>query len=204
MPAITLRGLMVSVISFTIGLTVASLTAAYFPIKIPVNGDLAGSPNRDGHHAEAAGSVSAKQTADNANPDLSSEISLTRIYDGCEDCPDRKVVLSRDGSKKFEDATVTEIHLHSKKERRGKLNAYYFNNLLKLIEAQGYFSMDNQYAMGWVDSVIVTIGVNIGDKRKVIKTRNEGDVPIELWAIYYALEGTLGNVQWEKSPQARP
>ena len=187
MPSNTLRHLMVSVISFTFGLALAGLADTYSRINTPVVSHLAGAPNLD-----------PQQTADNANPDLTSEISFERIYDGCLDCPDRKAVLKGEGSKKFEDATVTEIDLHSKKERRGRLSPYYFNNLLRLIEARGYFSMDNQYAMGWVDSVIVTIGVNIGDKRKVIKTRSEGDVPIELWGIYYAIEGALGNVKWEK------
>ena len=69
-----------------------------------------------------------------------------------------------------------------------------------MIEAQDYFSLNNQYAMGWVDSVIVTISVSIGDKHKVIKTRSEGDVPIQLWGIYYALEGAATNVKWELAP----
>jgi hypothetical protein len=200
MNSVTLRRLMIAILTFTFGLTLPSLSDTYSQTKTTVVSHLARSPNLDGQQEKAFASTSAKQTADNANPDLASEISLERIYDGCEDCPDRKIVLRREGSKKFEDATVTEIDLHSKKERRGRLGAYHFNNLLRLIEAQGYFSMYKQYAMGVIDSVIVTIGVNIGDKRKVIKTRSEGDVPIQLWGIYYAIDGALGNVKWENRP----
>ena len=69
-------------------------------------------------------SESATQTAEDAARDLASEISLERIYDGCIDCPDRNIVLRRDSSKKFEDATVIETDLHLKKERRGRLRAY--------------------------------------------------------------------------------
>jgi hypothetical protein len=132
--------------------------------------------------------------------DLASEISFERIYDGCLDCRDRRIVLRRDALKKFDVATITETDLHSKKERHGKLRAYYFNNLLKLIEAQGYFNMNSQYAMGWADSLIVTISVRIGDKQKIIKTRSEGHVPIQLWGIYYAIDGALTNVIWRTSP----
>ena len=132
--------------------------------------------------------------------DLASEISFERIHDGCEDCADRKIVFQRVASKRFEEATVTETDLHSKRKRQGKLNPYYFNNLLKLIEEQGYFSMSNQYAMGWVDSTIVRVDVRIGDRHKTIKTRNEGDVPIQLWGIYYAIEGACAHVDWQASP----
>ena len=135
--------------------------------------------------------------------ELASEISFERIYDGCEGCGDRKVVIQRAASKKFEDATVTEIDLHSKTERQGKLNAYYFNKLIMLVEEQGYFSMNNQYEMGWEDATMVRVGVRIGEKRKIIVSRNEGDVPIKLWGIYYAIEGALANVDWRTSPDKR-
>ena len=133
-------------------------------------------------------------------PDLASEIILENVHDGCFDCPDRKVVLRREGSKKHEDAIVTETNLHTKKERVGRLGAYYYNNLLRLIESQGFFDMKSGYAMGWADSKIVTLTVSVGEKRKVIKTTSEGDVPIQLWGIYYALDGTLTNVKWDGSP----
>jgi hypothetical protein len=132
--------------------------------------------------------------------DLPSEISFERIYDGCDGCGDRKVVFQRVASKRFEEATVTETDLDSKTERQGKLNPYYFNNLLRLIEEQGYFGMSNQYAMGWVDSAMVRVGVRIGERHKTIETTNEGDVPIELWGIYYAIEGAWAHVDWRTSP----
>jgi hypothetical protein len=133
-------------------------------------------------------------------PDLASEIIFENIYSGCIDCPDRKLVLRREGSKQHEDAIVSETDLHTKKQRVGRLRAYYYNNLLRLIESQGYFDMKSQYAMEWEDSKIVTLAVSIGDRRKVIKTTSEGEVPIQLWGIYYAVEGTLANVKWDSSP----
>lgn len=140
----------------------------------------------------------ASQAVADTVSDLSSEITFERIYDGCEDCPDRKIVLRREGSKKFEGAMVSETDLHTKKQRQGRLRAYYYNNLLKLIESQGFFDMKNEYAMGVVDDGIVTLSVSLGEKRKVVKTRSEGEVPIALWGIYYALDGTLANVEWER------
>jgi hypothetical protein len=139
------------------------------------------------------------QTAGDSVSDSPSEIILERIFEGCINCPDRKVVLERAGAKKYEEATVTETDLHTKKQRRGKLRPYFYNQLLRLVEAQGYYQMQDQYAMGWADSTIVTLSVTLGVKRKVIQTRSEGNVPIQLWGIYYAIDGALANVKWESS-----
>jgi hypothetical protein len=141
--------------------------------------------------------VATAQATEDPARDLPSEISLERIFDGCTDCPDRKIEMKRDGGKKFDDATVIETNLHTKKQRRGKISAGFFNRLLNLIEHQDYFNLNNQYAMGWVDSTIVNISVSIGDKRKVIRTRNEGEVPIQLWGIYWAIEGAIVYVKWD-------
>jgi hypothetical protein len=125
-----------------------------------------------------------------------SEVTLERIYSGCNGCPDKKVSLRRQGVDQFADAIVSETDLHTKKQRQGKLSAYYYNNLLRLIEGQGYFEMKDEYEMGWEDSLIVNISVMIGDKHKLIKTRNEGEVPINLWGIYMAVDGALSHVTW--------
>ena len=125
-----------------------------------------------------------------------SEVRLERIYSGCKGCPDREVSLRRQSADQFADATVTETDLNTKKHREGKLSAYYYNNLLKLIEGQGYFEMKDEYEMGWEDSLIVNMSVMIGDKHKMIKTRNEGEVPTPLWGIYMAVDGALTRVTW--------
>lgn len=177
--------------SIILRLVVAILTCAV-GVTLPRFGSL-----RNQNSSSTLGPSSKFQTDDPAVCDLASEISFERIYDGCLGCPDRKIVIRRDSFKKFEDASVVETDLHSKKEWRGRLNPYYFNNLLRLIESQEYFSMNDTYAMGWVDSTIVTVSVRIGDKKKVIRTRSEGDVPIQLWGIYYAIEGALAKVTWE-------
>ena len=138
----------------------------------------------------------AAQTHEDAAYDQSAEITIERVHDGCLNCPDHKIVLRRESGRKYGDATVTRTDLHSKKEVQGMLRAYYFNNLLKLIESQGYFGMKDEYAMGWVDSTIVTLSVAIGDRRKVIRTRSEGHVPIQLWGIFYAIDGAVANMNW--------
>lgn len=129
--------------------------------------------------------------------DLPAEISFERVYDGCDGCGDRKLVFQRAASKRFEEAITTETDLHSKVERQGKLNPYYFNNLLRLIEDQGFFEMNNQYAMGWVDAATVRVTVRVGDRHKTIVAGNEGDVPLQLWGIYYAIEGAAAKVKWQ-------
>jgi hypothetical protein len=67
---------------------------------------------------------------------------------------------------------------------------------MRLIESQGYFSMNDEYAMGWIHSTIVNLRVSVGDTSKTITTRNEGEVPPQLWGIYYAIEGVLDHVSW--------
>ena len=144
-----------------------------------------------------------EKTAEDVLLDAAAEISFERIFDGCEDCPDRKIALRRDNSKKFEKATVIQIDLRSKTERRGTLDPYFFNQLLKLIEGQNYFGMKNQYAMSVEGSAIVTMTVNLAEKRKTIKTTNEGEVPIQLWGIYYAIEGAMAHVKWESNGERK-
>jgi hypothetical protein len=128
---------------------------------------------------------------------LPTEITLERVHDGCLGCGDKKIVLRTNGLREFEDAIVTEIDLQTGKQRSGRLSSYYHNNLMRLVESQGYFSMNDGYAMGWIDSTIVKLHVSIGDTSKDITTTNEGEVPLPLWGIYYAIEGVLNHVDWE-------
>jgi hypothetical protein len=124
------------------------------------------------------------------------EITLERIHDGCLGCGDKRIVLRTEGSRAFEDAIVTEIDLQSGRQRNGRLSSYDHGNLMRLIESQGYFSMNDEYPMGWIDSTIVLLRVSVGDTSKTITTRNEGEVPPQLWGIYYAIEGVLDHVSW--------
>ena len=132
------------------------------------------------------------------------EIALERIREVCLDCTDNKVILSRGRGNKFGDATVTYIDLRTKKQRQGKLSAYYFNNLLRFIESQGLFGMKDEYAMGWEDSTIVNLGVVSGDRHKTVKTRNEGEVPVQLWGIFMAIDGVVANAVWTGGKKASP
>ena len=150
----------------------------------------------------ACGRAEAQARDDEAAYDLPSEIVVERIFDGCIDCPDQKLILRREGGRKYGEAEVTRIDLHTKKEVRGKLGAYFYNNLLKLIEAQGFFGMKDSYAMGWEDSTIVNLSVAVGDRRKLVKTRSEGDVPAQLWGIYYAIYGAAAHMDWGVKRQA--
>ena len=68
-----------------------------------------------------------------------SEIALQRVYSGCKGCPDHLLTLSREKADEFSDAKVTYTELHSNKRRDGKLSAYYYNTLLKVVELQKFF-----------------------------------------------------------------
>lgn len=125
-----------------------------------------------------------------------SEISLERIHSGCTDCNDHSLTLRRASGDKFAPAIVTNIDLHTKKQRQGELSAYYYNKLLQLINSQGFMEMNDEYAMNWADALIVRMSVSIGDKRKTIRTNNQGEVPPTLWGIYMAVDGAVAQTKW--------
>jgi|ERR1051326_42580 hypothetical protein len=138
-------------------------------------------------------------TADaNADSDLklASVIELKRIHSGCIDCDDHSITLHRGAGNLFADAAVIRTDLHTNKQREGKLSAYYYNHLIELVKSQGVLEMNDEYATGWFDSLIVTMRVSIGDRKKTIRTSNEGEVPVPLWGIYMAVDGAVAYTKW--------
>ena len=137
-------------------------------------------------------------TPTDVDPNLkpSSEIELRRINSGCSNCDDHSLVLRRSGGDIFADASVIRTDLHTQKQRTGTLSAYYYNHLIQLEKSEGIFDMDDQYAMGWMDSLVVTLNVSIGDRRKTIRTSNEGEVPLKLWGFYMAIDGAVARTKW--------
>jgi hypothetical protein len=137
-------------------------------------------------------------TATDADPDLktAAEIELRRIYSGCRGCGDYSVILRRGAGDIFADASVVRTELDTKKQRTGTLSGYYYNHLVQLIKSQGIFDMDDQYAMGWEDALVVKLTISIGDRHKIIRTANEGEVPLKLWGLYMAIDGAVAQTKW--------
>jgi hypothetical protein len=136
------------------------------------------------------------QTLKDHNLNQVSEIVLERVYSGCEGCGDHRLTLTREKGDEFSDVKVTYVELHSNKQREGKLSAYYYNTLLKVLELQKYFDMNSEYAMGWEDALQTKITVKLGETVKTVRTRNEGEVPIELRTIYLAIDGAASHAIW--------
>ena len=131
------------------------------------------------------------------DPSLPTEITFQRVNTWCEGRCHRTIILRTKGGSDFEDADVNLIDLQAGHDRHGKLPPYYYRYLITLIESQGYFDMANQYAMGWIDTEVVTSSVRIGDQYKCITTANESEVPSTLWGIHYAIEGVVSHVKWD-------
>ena len=126
------------------------------------------------------------------------EITFDRILPVCFGCPIKRIVLRTKGSRgEFEDAKVIEIDLQTGQRRDGILDSYDYRNLLRFIESQGYFAMNDQYTTRTIESAVVRTSVSIGDRHKSIVTASEGKVPPALWGIHYAIEGVLNHVNWE-------
>ena len=133
-----------------------------------------------------------------SDPELkvASEIQLERINSGCIDCDDHSLTFRRTAGDIFADATVVRMNLDTKQQREGKLSAYYYNRLIELIKSQGILDMDDRYAMGWLDSLVVKMNISIGDRHKAIQTSNEGEVPPKLWGLYMAIDGAAAHTKW--------
>ena len=144
-------------------------------------------------------------TPTDEDPDLklASEIELRRIYSGCNGCDDHSLVLHREANNIFTDAAVIRTNLCTKKQRTGTLYAYYYNHLIQLIKSEDIFGMDNEYAMEWIDSLIVTLNVSVGERRKTIHTTSEGNVPLKLWGFYMAVDGAAAHIKWDDASTSR-
>jgi hypothetical protein len=97
-----------------------------------------------------------------------------------------------------EEAIVTETDLLTNQEKRGRLHSYYHHNLLRFIEAQGYFDMNVPPSMTCAHESVVLLSVSIGGREKSIFVTHRADIPPALWGIHYAIEGVLTHVIWEK------
>ena len=141
-------------------------------------------------------------TPTDEEPDLklASEIELRRIHSGCEGCDDHSLILRRDANNIFADAFVIRTDLNTKKQRTGTLYAYYYNHLIQLIKSESVLELDDEYAMNWVDSLIVTLKISIGDRHKMIRTTSEGDVPLKLWGFFMAVDGAAAHIKWNDAP----
>jgi hypothetical protein len=126
------------------------------------------------------------QNNSEANSTRFTEITMERVWDNCIDCGDYKVFLRRDATGPYKDATVTYILTKSKEQRQGKLYAYFYNELTRLIESEGYFKLNDSYCSGVVDTLITKTSVVRDGKRKTI-LNNAGRVPIELWGWRWLL-----------------
>jgi hypothetical protein len=193
MRSIILR-LVVAILTFIVGFTVARLFSTQSRIETTLH--TVSYPTEVRRDHEELVPNCEKPSDATVDPALRSEIMFKRINGYILNRPFLEIVLRREDSKKFGDAIVTETELHTKKQRQGKLAASHYNDLLTRLEAQRYFCMKDEYAMEWVDSMNVTMSVSVGDKRKVIKTTNEGAVPSQLRLIYSAVDSALRKVRW--------
>lgn len=139
--------------------------------------------------------VRIPQRAPASERSLPSEITFERVQPACFGCPLKRIQMRSEDV--FEDAVVTEIDVRTGAKRRGRLDSYFYRNLMIFILAQGYFDMDHQYSSTTLSGYVVTSSVGMGDSYKSIHTRNEGDVPPSLWGIHYAIEGVLQHVSWD-------
>ena len=68
-----------------------------------------------------------------------------------------------------------------------------YQELVQLIESQGYFEVAQQYDMQWIDGTFVTSTVAM---RRPIVTASAGEIPTRVWGLL-DVEDVSAKVNWE-------
>ena len=135
------------------------------------------------------------QTQSAQDKDQITEVTLERT--SCfGTCPDYKVTLQRDGTIIYEGRRFVQMMGTYKGE------AYGFDRLVKLILAQKYFDMKDDYSRPITDMPSAITSVVRAGKRKTIVDYAETG-PIELWSIEMAIDGILKNAHLTVVPPKR-
>lgn len=115
----------------------------------------------------------------------------TRCYGAC---PAYKVTLRPDGTVTY----VGEAHVERLGRHDGRVGRRTFERLSALMEAAGFFGMDDQYTTHVTDhaSVITTATRVGGERKRVLNYADTG--PLELWGIEMAIDGVLSSASWTK------
>ena len=125
---------------------------------------------------------------------LPTQIIVKRVHSGCTDCRSREIVLRTAGLSEFENATVTETDFHTRQQRCGTLPSNNYQDLIKLIESQGYFELAQQYDMHWIKGIPVTSVVAM---RRPIVTASAGETPTRVWGLDHVMEDVSARVNWD-------
>jgi hypothetical protein len=131
------------------------------------------------------------------NQNVPTRITMERFEGGCIHGIHQKFELSTLGLGESEDATVIESNLFNNSVRHGKLDAVRYQNLLKFIEAQGYFGLDDVYVGDRLQNRVV-LSVNIDGIQKDVSTWEQAGSPESVWGIRHAILGLTTYVEWEE------
>jgi hypothetical protein len=129
----------------------------------------------------------AAQTPPPQDKDQITEVTLERT--ACfGTCPIYKVTLRSDGTITYEGREFVQM----KGTHKGMV--YGFDRLARLILAQGYFNLKDDYSIPATDLPSAITSVVRAGKRKTIADYG-GAGPIELWGIEMAIDGMLKNAK---------
>ena len=130
-----------------------------------------------------------------------SEITMDVYHDWCEgpECPDYKITFRREGREPYY-STVTRTATRTGLSTQGDLLAHEFEELAQLLQSQGFFSLESVYPQnsGCADCVVVTV-IAVRDAQRKRVTHLHSEIPLELWTIQRAIEGTATHVEWLKN-----
>jgi hypothetical protein len=111
-------------------------------------------------------------------------------------CPVDQVILRPDGT-----ATYIGTRFVPKSGRySGTFHREDFSRLARLLESQGFFDMQDRYAIGATDMPSIITGATRGGATKTVV--NYGDAgPIRLWGMERAIRGVAADIEWKEEQQ---
>jgi Leucine rich repeat len=82
--------------------------------------------------------------------------------------------------------------------KQGRVWPQQFARLAWLLEKNGFYDLNANYARSITDSVFVTVGATRNGKRLQVE-EYAGGGPFELWVIQTAVEGVAESIEWKKT-----
>jgi len=129
------------------------------------------------------------------------QVSYEVIYDECSGsptCPSYELTFVREGRDEHL-STAFSISHATGATQLGGLSRSEFDQLVTMIESQRFFTLETGYPTntGCADCVIKRITVvRAGLPKTVVHLNLDHQIPVSLWTIERAIEGTIGKVQW--------
>jgi hypothetical protein len=130
------------------------------------------------------------------------QVSYEVIYDACSGephCPGYELTFVREGREEYL-SRVIKITTANGAVHLGDLWRGEFDQLVTMLESREFYKLEAGYPRntGCADCVIKKLTVvRSGLPKTVVHLTGSDRIPVSLWTIERAIEGTMGEIQWQ-------